>query len=324
MQFTGKRATYIGLLFLALAVVAIIPVYTSAYIHMLLTTLFMYAVLAVSWNIFCGPSRYISLGSTAFFGVGIYTAAVLGDTFPLLIIIVLGGLAAFLLALIVGLSTLRLRGIYFAVFTFGLGEFLRHTVLWYEINITSTFSRWIPMTEVLIAYYAMLILLLAALLTSYIIKSSKFGLALKSIGESEEATHHMGVNVTAVKVIFFAISCTFMGLAGAIIAGRWTYINPTIAFNPAVSFMVVLMVLVGGIGQVHGPLLGAAVLVIVSELLLVGFTYYYWALFGVTLIAVILFLPSGLLGLLPRKGVGKAGTFSPDSGEGSAKTLGNE
>ena len=307
MQFTGKRATYIGLLFLVLVAVAGIPLYTSAYICIFLTTLFMYAVLAVSWNIFCGPSRYISLGSSAFFGVGIYTAAVLGDAFPLPIVIVLGGLAAFLLALIVGLSTLRLKGIYFAIFTFGLGEFLKHTVRWYEINITSTLSRWVPMTDPVITYYTMLIVLLAALLASYIIKSSKFGLALQSIGESEEATHHMGVNVTAVKIIFFAISSTFMGLAGAIIAGRWTYINPAIAFNPVISFTVVLMVLVGGIGQMYGPLLGAAILTIIAEVLLTEFTYYYLALYGIILIAVILFLPSGLLGLFARKGVSKSG-----------------
>jgi len=307
MQFTGKRATYIGLLFLVLVAVAVIPFYTSAYIYIFSTTLFMYAVLAVSWNIFCGSSRYISLGSAAFFGVGIYTAAVLGDAFPLPIVIVLGGLVAFLLALVVGLSTLRLRGIYFAIFTFGFGEFLKHTVRWYEINITSTLSRWVPMTDPVITYYTMLIVLLAALLTSYIIKSSKFGFALQSIGESEEATHHMGVNVTAVKIFFFAISSTFMGLAGAIIAGRWTYINPAIAFNPVISFTVVLMVLVGGIRQMYGPLLGAAILTIIAEVLLTEFTYYYLALYGIILIAVILFLPSGLLGLFARKGVSKSG-----------------
>lgn len=307
MQFTGKRATYIGLLFLVLVAVAVIPFYTSAYIYIFSTTLFMYAVLAVGWNIFSGPSRYISLGSAAFFGVGIYTAAVLGDAFPLPIVIVLGGLVAFLLALVVGLSTLRLRGIYFAIFTFGFGEFLKHTVRWYEINITSTLSRWVPMTDPVITYYTMLIVLLAALLTSYIIKSSKFGFALQSIGESEEATHHMGVNVTAVKIFFFAISSTFMGLAGAIIAGRWTYINPAIAFNPVISFTVVLMVLVGGIRQMYGPLLGAAILTIIAEVLLTEFTYYYLALYGIILIAVILFLPSGLLGLFARKGVSKSG-----------------
>jgi branched-chain amino acid transport system permease protein len=139
-----------------------------------------------------------------------------------------------------------------------------------------------------------------ALLTAYLIKRSKFGLALQSIGEYEEAAAHIGINVTILKTIMFAVSAFFMGAAGAIMATRWTYIDPQIAFNPLFSFMPVLMAIFGGIGQLYGPILGAAIFALLEEVLITEFPYYYMLLFGVILIAVILFLPRGLVGLIQK------------------------
>ena len=90
-------------------------------------------------------------------------------------------------------------------------------------------------------YYIMLIIFLLSLITSVLIRRSKYGLALRSIGENEEATAHIGIGVISLKVITFATSAFFMGAAGTIMATRWTYIDPTIAFNPLFSFMPVLM-----------------------------------------------------------------------------------
>ena len=104
----------------------------------------------------------------------------------------------------------------------------------------------------------MLVILVLLLLTAYFIRHSRFGLALQSIGENEEAAAHTGINVTLVKVSAFAISAIFMGATGAIMATRWTYIDPYIAFNPLFSFTPVLMAIFGGMGQLYGPVLGAA------------------------------------------------------------------
>jgi branched-chain amino acid transport system permease protein len=99
------------------------------------------------------------------------------------------------------------------------------------------------------------------------------------------------------KIIVFAVGTFFMGAVGATMATRWTYIDPSIAFNPLYSFMPVLMAIFGGMGQIFGQALGATVLTLLADMLLTKFPYYYMLLYGVILIIVILFLPGGLVGL---------------------------
>jgi len=276
------------------------PLYVQPYLVILLSTVFMYIGITVSWAIFSGPTRYISLASAAFFGVGVYVSAILGQALPLPVVIAIGGLVSFILALFIGLLTLRLRGMYFIIFTFGVSELIRHFLLWWEANIMGTVGRWVFPVDHTTVYYVLLVILVMALFTAHLIRRSKFGLALRSIGEYEEAAAHIGINVTTLKTITFAISAFFMGAAGAIMATRWTYIDPSIAFSPLFSFMPVLMAIFGGIGQLYGPILGAAIFALLEEVLITEFPYYYMLLFGIILIAVILFLPSGLVGLIQK------------------------
>ncbi|HUT72042.1 MAG TPA: branched-chain amino acid ABC transporter permease [Desulfatiglandales bacterium] len=295
-----KRPFTLGLLFLVLILLATIPLYVPPYPVISLTSVIMYIVITVGWAIFSGPTRYISLASAAFFGVGIYVSAILGQILPLPVLITFGGLVSFILALFIGLLTLRLKGMYFIIFTFGISELIRHFLLWWETNFMGTVGRWVVAVDHTTVYYIMLIISVIALLTTYLIRRSKFGLALRSIGENEEAATHIGINVTILKTITFAISAFFMGAAGAIMATRWTYIDPKIAFNPLFSFMPVLMAIFGGVGQLYGPVLGAALLAYLEELLITELPYYYMLLFGTILIIVILFLPSGLAGLIEK------------------------
>jgi len=290
-----------GLITLILLILlATLPRYASAYTVILLTSILMYIILTVSWAIFSGPTGYVSLAPAAFFGVGIYTSAVLGRALPLPVVIGMGGFVSFCLALLIGALTLRLRGIYFTIFTFGLVELIKNLLLWYEVNITGTRGRFVIVVDNKTIYYGMLIIFVVALLTAYLIRRSKFGLALQSIGESEEAAAHIGINVTLLKVITFAISAVFMGAAGSIIATRWTYVDPYIAFNYLYSFMTVLMAIFGGMGLFYGPILGAAVIAYLEEILITRFPYYYMLLFGLILVVVILFLPKGLVDLIQR------------------------
>jgi branched-chain amino acid transport system permease protein len=260
----------------------------------------MYIIITVSWAIFSGPTRYISLASAAFFGVGVYTSAILGQVLLLPVVIVMGGLVSFMLALFIGLLTLRLRGMYFIIFTFGISELIRHSLLWWETKMTGTVGRWVVAVDHTIVYYVILVIFLMALLTAYLVKRSRFGLALRSIGEQEEAATHIGINATVVKTIAFAMSAFFMGAAGAIMATRWTYIDPKIAFNPLFSFMPVLMAIFGGTGQLYGPVFGAAIFAYLEEILITKFPYYYMLLFGSIMIVVILFLPHGMVGLVQK------------------------
>lgn len=296
----SRRVWAPGLFGVILVLAAALPLYASAYNVILLTSILMYIVLTVSWVIFSAPTGYVSLAPAAFFGVGIYTSAILGRALPLPVVIAIGGLASFCLALLVGALTLRLRGIYFGIFTFGLVELMKHLLLWYEIKFTGTRGRFVVLVDNNTIYHVMLVILLLLLLTAYSIKRSKFGLALQSIGEDEEAAAHTGVNVNALKTITFAVSAVFIGAAGAIMATRWTYIDPYSAFHTNFSFMPVLAATFGGMGQFYGPILGAAVFAYLEEILLTRFPYYYMLIFGIVLIVTILYLPEGLVGLVQR------------------------
>lgn len=280
---------------------AIIPLYVSPYLVIFLTSVLMYIAITLSWAIFSGPTRYISLASAAFFGVGVYSSAVMGQVLPLPVVIVLGGLVSLILALLMGFLTLRLRGMYFIIFTFGVSELMRHFLLWWETNMKGTVGRFVVSVDHMTVYYVMLVIFAVALLTAFLIRQSKFGLALRSIGEYEEAALHIGIHVTWLKTITFAVSAFFMGAAGATMATRWTYIDPSIAFNPLFSFMPVLMAIFGGIGQLYGPVLGATIFALIEEVLITRFPYYYMLFFGIILIVVILFLPKGLIGLIKRR-----------------------
>ena len=285
---------------IVLLLLAALPYGRPGYTVVLVYTILMYIVLTMSWVIFSAPTGYISLAPAAFFGVGIYTSAILGTALPLPVVICIGGLASACLALLVGALTLRLRGIYFAIFTFGLVELIKHFVLWYELKFTGTRGRFLSPVDNNTIYYVMLAILVALLLTTHSIRRSKYGLALQSIGEDEEAAAHTGINVTLLKVITFAISAVFMGAAGAIWAIRLTYIDPYIAFDINNSFMPVLMAIFGGMGQLYGPMLGAAVFSYLREVLITRFPYYYMLLIGIILLVVILYLPNGLAGLVQK------------------------
>jgi branched-chain amino acid transport system permease protein len=296
----SKRSFVVGFILLLFILLATSPLYASRYTVILLTSIFMYIIITVSWTIFSGPTGYISLAPAAFFGAGVYTSALLGIVLPLPAVICIGGLASFSLALLVGALTLRLRGTYFVMFTFGLVELLLHFILWWEVNITGTTGRVVPTVDNTTVYYLMLIVFMVLMFTAYFIRHSKFGLALESIGQEEDAAAHTGVNVTAVKVTTFAISAFFMGAAGAIMATRWTYVDPRIAFNPLISFMPVLMAIFGGMGQLYGPIIGASIFTYLEEFLITRFPYHYMLIFGIIMVVAIVYLPEGLVGLVSK------------------------
>jgi branched-chain amino acid transport system permease protein len=186
------------------------------------------------------------------------------------------------------------------MFTFGLVELLLHFILWFEVNVTGTTGRVVPPVGNTTVFYIMLIIFAVLMLTTTLIRHSKFGLALMGIGEYEEAAAHVGINVTALKVTTFALSAFFMGAAGAIMATRWTYIDPKIAFNPLISFLPVLMAIFGGMGSLFGPIIGAAIFTYLEEILITRFPYYYMLIFGCIMIIAIMYLPEGLVGLVQK------------------------
>jgi len=300
----GKWLTS-GVLLLTLALVATLPVYGTSYAPILMTTIILYIILAVSWTMFSGPTGYMSLATAAFFGVGIYTAAFMAGDFPPPVFILVGGAASFILALGVGALTLRLRGIYFAIFTFGLVELIRHVLAFIELHVTGTRGRFVFGVDNETIFYYMLGVFVLLMITAYFLNRSKFGLALRSIGEYEAAAAHTGVNVTMVKIVTFAVSAFFMGAVGAIWATKLHYVDPGIAFNPLFTFIPVLMAIFGGMGLLYGPIIGAAFFTLLKEFLTTTLAKYglgelYMLFFGVILVAAILFMPNGVVGVIQR------------------------
>jgi branched-chain amino acid transport system permease protein len=294
-----KTGSFIALIVL-LALLVAVPGYTSSYTVILITNILMYVVLTLSWAIFSGPTGYISLASAAFFGTGVYASALLSSILPLPVVMLIGGAASFVVALLVGSLTLRLKGMYFTMFTFGLVELVRNSVHWWEVNVTGTVGRLILSADNTTIFYCMVGIFVAVLVVSHLIKRSRFGLALESIGASEEAAAHSGVNVTRVKVVTFGVSAFFMGAAGATMCMRWTYIDPTTAFNMNFSFMPVLMAIFGGTGHLYAPVAGATIFALLEEILTTKFPYYYMLLFGLIMLGVILFMPHGLEGFIEK------------------------
>jgi branched-chain amino acid transport system permease protein len=296
----GYSSTISYTVLLLLLVLLPLFISSSSYKLIFIANILMYVVLTVSWAMFSGPTGYISLATSAFFGVGVYSTALFSAELPLAFVILIGGIASFCLAYLVGSVTLRLKGMYFTMFTFGLVELIRNLLHWYEVNITGTVGRMVISPDATTIYYTMVCIFLAVLFTSYLIKRSKFGLALQGIGESEDAAAHTGINVTRVKSVTFAVSAFFMGLTGAAMSLRWSYVDPTMAFDISRSFMPVLMAIFGGTGHLYAPIIGASVFSILEEIFTTKFPYYYMLLFGLTMLLVIRFMPFGIEGVIER------------------------
>jgi branched-chain amino acid transport system permease protein len=296
---SGRTLVFIAGAAILVVLLAFVPSVTNGYQLSLAINIMNYTVLATAWTLFSGPTRYVSLATVAFFGIGAYTVAVLGEelAWPLVLAIAFG--LGFVLSLFVGLSTLRLSGVYFVIFTFGLAELVRQLVTWYEVNITRTLGRYIfiDVTHAQI-YWQLLGLAVIVFISGWLIQRSKLGLALRVIGDDEAVARHVGINTTLAKVVLFAFSASFMTLAGAIMAPRWTYIDPAIAFNPVVSFQVLIMALLGGVHRLYGPVFGVVPLVMLFEILLARFPNHFSILVGIAFLLIVYAIPRGIVGLI--------------------------
>lgn len=280
----------------ALAALAAVPFFVGAYPLGLGIGILGYATLATAWALFSGPTRYISLATVAFFGIGAYTVAVLADLMPYPLVLLCAALIGLVVAVLVGLATLRLAGIYFVIFTFGLAELVRQLVTYYEVNVTRTLGRYVflPIGPEHI-YWQLLGLLAVTLALAFWISRAKIGLALRVIGDDPVVASHLGIGITRTKLALFSLSAVVMTLAGAIQAPRWTYIEPSIVFNPTVSFLTVIMALLGGPNRLFGPLLGAVPLFLLFEWLSANFPNHYSIILGLLFIAIVFLLPNGVL-----------------------------
>ena len=278
----------------------------GAYWTVVMLNLAMWIALTQSWSLFSGLTGYISLGHVVAYGIGAYVVADTFRVWPLWVSVPAGGLAAGLFALVVAVPVLRVRGPYFVILTFGLAELVKFVLL--NVDTASGKSSRLlfgaPPPETLLIWMAGLAA--AATLLRHWVGVSRFGKGLVAIREDETAAETIGVPVVRYKVLAFALSAVIPGMVGGLMAMRSTFFEVMQAFSPVISFTIVTMAIIGGSGDARGPILGAAFIVGLSELLRTSAPQLYLVLLGFFLVLFVLFAPDGMIGLLRRRRKGSA------------------
>ena len=281
----------------AIVFMATIPGFTNSYTPLFIAWTLSYVILSMSWNFFSGKTGYISLASAAFYGLGMYIQAIFGRDIPLAGTMLISAAVAFAVGFGLGVVTLRLRGIYFTIFTFGLALFLNKFVHWYEGLFTRTKGRMVKAYDNETVFYAILIVFAVMLVLILLMNKSRFGLSLNCIGQNEDSAQHVGVNTTRTKVLAFAITAAPVGAVGAVMSTAIGYVDADIAFKLLASFFPVLMAIFGGMHHTYGPIVGAVVFYLLQDYL-IKTTGYYMIIFGVIMVVIVLLMPKGLFGIV--------------------------
>lgn len=268
----------------------------------LLIMLFVYVILSQSWNLLGGYTGQINLGAAAFFGCGVLVTHLLFKSgLSICPAVLAGGIAAVVLAAVIGLPTLHLRGAYFAIGTIALAEALRIVVGNVFPTSLSLPSSYTTNFNVFTRYYLGLGVAALTLLTAFLIVRSRFGLSMVCVRDDEEAAQATGINTFKTKLLALLISAFLAGLAGGVYAyNRFYFHHISAVFEPLWTFEPLMAVVIGGAGTLMGPVIGSAFLVILSELFAETLGEAHLIIFGVLLVLVILRSPSGLVGWIER------------------------
>ena len=285
----------------AVLVAALLPVFDQAYYLALGVNIMLYAALCTAWSLFSGPTHYISLATAAFFGLGTYSVGLGIDHLPFPLLVAIGAGCGAVLAGIVGAATLRLSGVYFVIFTLGLAELVRQLVTWGQSKLTTRMGLYVftDFTEKHI-FWMLLALTVAVFVTGWLIKRSRLGFAMQVIGNDETVARHVGIDTARAKIILFMVSGAFIGIAGAICAPRYAYIQATSAFNPTISFLVVIMALLGGTKRLWGPLVGVIPFTILMDFVTAKFPNHTSIVMGIAFLAIVYFIPNGVTGVIEQ------------------------
>ncbi len=285
---------------------ALLPAAAGPYALRLATTIFMWAALAGSWNLLAGYAGAVDLGPVVYYGIGAFATAALmiKAGLPFLVSLALAGPIAAAIAAFVGRPTLKLRGAYFAIGTLALAESAKQLGLAWDrltgIPLTGgSAGLSLPLgAGSRLFYYVLLAILALVTGTAYALDRSKFGYGLRAVRENDRLAEASGVDPLAVKLRVYTLSAVFIAWTGGTAAYWLSYINANEAFGAAITFQMVVMALLGGLGTPLGPLLGAAFLTLVAEVLGTRFVYHYLIAIGAIVVAVSLFLPGGLAGIV--------------------------
>jgi branched-chain amino acid transport system permease protein len=290
--------------YLLLAVLIVLPFFGPGpnTIRLLFVT-FVWVTVSIAWNILGGFGGQVSFGFAVFYGLGAYTAALAVNSglHTVLALLLAAGVAA-LASLAIGLPTFRLRGPYFAIATIGVSEAVR--VVMTNVSMTGGASGYRILEtrpfHQLDHFYIALALAVLAVAASTRIRRSSFGLALIAIRENEDAASDLGVNAFRAKLLAHACAAALTGAAGGVYAQYAAFIHPQGVFAFSIGVAILLMPIIGGVGTIWGPVIGAVVYGLIHEELVASFPQLHLLIYGSLLILIVLFEPAGLFGLLDR------------------------
>ena len=280
-----------------LAVLTVLPFGIGAYPVRVAPVIFMWAALAGSWNLMAGYAGAVDLGPVVYYGIGAFVTAafMIKAGLPFVVSAGLAGLVAVAIAFAIGTPTLRLRGAYFAIGTLALGEILRTTVNNVLPEISTLPTATIGGYKLAHRYYLALGLAAVSVLAVAALGASRLGLGMRAIREDEEAAEATGVNALSLKLWALALSTGLAALAGGVFAYYHISYYPAHPFSPHWTFDALLITYIGGVGTLHGPVLGAIVYVLLKEYLAERWVDFHLLIFGVLFIAIVLLLPGGLV-----------------------------
>jgi len=298
----GTRRQQVSLLVFAVVVITV-PFWTDDYWTRIFTGVAMWSALTMSWNVMGGYAGYINFGQVAFFGIGAYTTALLmqhGQHWNFFATLPVGAALAGVLAVVIGWPVLKLRGAYFAIATWAMAEaFLQIATAAGFTGGSSGLT--LPINaSVSFFYYSMLVPAIITFVGCWLLlERSRFGYRVKAVRDHEAAAESVGIDTTRVKIQAFVLSAVIPGVFGGIYAYWITFINPTSVLATDITDQMVVMALVGGLGRIWGPVLGATLLYLVDRQFIAAFgeTTAYIAVLGGLVALIVLFLPDGLISL---------------------------
>ena len=270
---------------------------------------FLWAGLATSWNLYSGYCKRLSIGHAAYLGIGAYTSTLLYLNFGISpwIGMLAGGVISAIAALIIGGTTLRLKGTFFVLSTIAFAEILKVMTITSKEITAGALGLMIPYQPHFVNMiwqgkipYAILtwIYMIIVLIISVRLEKSKLGYSLVALGENQEAAENLGVNSTRTMLVAFVMSAVLTSFGGTLFAQYVMFIEPTSVMSMGNSINFILLAIAGGMGTAFGPMIGSFILTPVSNLLrgyLVGISGLHGLILGLVLIAVLLYRPDGIL-----------------------------
>jgi branched-chain amino acid transport system permease protein len=263
----------------------------------------VWVTVSVAWNLLGGFGGQVSFGFAVFYGLGAYTAALSlnGGLHPAAALLLAAGVAC-LASLAIGLPAFRLKGPYFAIATIGVSEAVRVVVS--NLAVTGGASGYRIMEKgpfrQLEQFYSALALAVVAVGASILVRRSKLGLALVAVREDEDAAADLGVNPFRAKLLAHALAAALTGAAGGVHARYAAFIHPQGDFAFSLGVAILLMPIIGGVGTIWGPVIGAGVYGLIHEEIVASFPQLHLLLYGSLLMLIVLFEPAGVVGLLAR------------------------